>query len=426
MLAPIAFETDIYPEINYQHRQLVSEDLLRYMIESNRNLIKSFHLKPEYLKSQKQLQELAENTEQTMYRMHANNSKAYMESALSIYIFLSDPHLIRDFVLFRFLINLDIQDICLDPVCVKTMLSELYYSDADPLEKQEYIINITSQMKERLPMILYDYTNGQSCVSIQPIMYNVSTKTLRKMKKFRQSQLNVIFQRLRNEPITKKHIDEDQMYNLQGVFSSSSSDSEDVSNISGVSDLEIDSDFEQLHTPLYSPSPRSLLHRSSRSPSLRSSRSPLHSPSPRSPSRSPLHSPLRSPLHRSSSKSHSTKSLSSKSQHSTKSRRSNSSKSQRSSSFPVLLNQSVLDDISKHTENEENEENEENDSLSNTEKTGSDVSCSNDVSETCNHCDTTIRHTSYCTPVEIKNGRKKIFKFCTCHCMENWNYKKCN
>ena len=96
-------------------RALVREDLNRVITTSNRNLIKSFKLVPSSVKSEKQVERLVRNTESTMYKYNGDDLEKYLETQVVFLVFLTDPKLSVDFILFRFLLNVDLEDLYLEP-----------------------------------------------------------------------------------------------------------------------------------------------------------------------------------------------------------------------------------------------------------------------------------------------------------------------
>jgi hypothetical protein len=196
-------------------RSIARDDLLRAIIRSNRDLIMRFGLDRTSLKTDKELDDLVINTEQSIYNYNGQNSRNYFETLLTYMVFLTDPNLSCDALLFRFLLNLDLTDLYLETDCEYMIFSDLVYSNGDPVLKHKCLANIIQQIQNKLPPLMYDYLNNQHCTNISPLNYRIPRNLNRDIQNYRDAQLDIIMDRLQTTGRTS-YDDSDYSYSSGG------------------------------------------------------------------------------------------------------------------------------------------------------------------------------------------------------------------
>ncbi len=176
-------------------RALVKEDLYNALVESNRRLQKQFHLKSGILKSNSELNDIVYNTEETMFNLNTDIQE-YFETVTVFLIFLRDKQLSEDALLFRFLINIDLDDLYMNPETHEIIFSDLVYCNGDPIQKRHLFKNIIQQIQRRVQDVSDAYMNGKHCSFISPISYYIDSQLKKDMDNYRQSQLARIMQEL--------------------------------------------------------------------------------------------------------------------------------------------------------------------------------------------------------------------------------------
>jgi hypothetical protein len=240
-------------------RVLVRDDLQRAITVSNRDLIERYGLSKNALKSDSEIEKLAYNTEKSMYKYNGEVLKDYVETQLTFLVFLLDKYLSSDFVLFRFLINIDIDDIYLEPDCPELLFSDMLYSAGDPLDKHHVRKEIIEEISKRLPHILYDYINEQNSTNIASLKYSIPKELNEEMERYRDSQLDRIIERLGisyadsiSSSSSESDSDSDSsdgsyaIYHVKELFNKNKSSSEE--------DEEISDDSEKFYLDDYSDS----------------------------------------------------------------------------------------------------------------------------------------------------------------------------
>lgn len=220
---------NVHQKVPLNMRMLVRRDLERCIIISNRNLIKQIHIDKKYLLNHDKLKDLIQNTEQTMYTYYGNDLLKYIETFLTILIFLTDKQLSLDALLFRLLINIDFKDILLDPNIEEILFSELFYSNADPIVKKNFITNIANQISQRIYALLHDYLRGQQFVSIASLQYVLPKELKRNMDTYRSTKINDILSRFDKPLKHDLYSDDSSIGDDVDLFSSMFSDSESKS-----------------------------------------------------------------------------------------------------------------------------------------------------------------------------------------------------
>ena len=179
-------------------RSLAYDDLLHAVIHSNRNLERKQYMSKSLLKSADQVRSLVENTEESIYSYNGYSMQKYIESILTLLIFLNDKTVSNDSILFRMLLNSDLDD--LYTTSSELLFPEILYSDIKPSSKEEIINNIINGITNCVPNIIYDYVNGQHYVHCKKIRYSISSTTKDKIKTYRKLHMKNIVQQIQDKP----------------------------------------------------------------------------------------------------------------------------------------------------------------------------------------------------------------------------------
>ena len=190
-------QSDSNPNTISTHiRSRVMEDLSRAITVSNRNLAQEYNIQPNLLKTTEQVKQLAKNTEKSMFTYNGHSFDDYIETQLTFLTFFLDKNLSRDAVLFRFLLNTDITDVYIEPDSASMLFSDLFYSNGDPILKQQFISNITKQIYQKLPQAKQDYLHGQNYVYSTSLQYVIPESLREHMKEYRDVQIELIISHL--------------------------------------------------------------------------------------------------------------------------------------------------------------------------------------------------------------------------------------
>lgn len=173
-------------------RNLARDDLYKAITESNRELVRTYKLDPKSLKSDREIEELVSNTEKSIFKYNGNNTKDYLETVLTFLVFLTDKYLMKDAVLFRFLLNVELKDLFIDHDSAEPLFGDLIYCKGDISSKHRCRVDIVNQIEEKLMDILYDYLNGQHYTAKEPLRYNIPTSLAKQMTRYRNIQLDKI------------------------------------------------------------------------------------------------------------------------------------------------------------------------------------------------------------------------------------------
>lgn len=431
--------------VTNQIRELAKADLRKSIVMSNRLLLKQY--KVPGLKNASEITELSQNTENTIYMCHHDELTKYLETVLTFIVFLTDPLLSEDACLFRYLINLEMTDLYIEPNCAELLFSELLYSDINPYAKCQIFTQITKEISDRIYNIHYEYTSGQPYTSTEPIIYNIQPKLKHKINQYRKDQLQLINPDIVLAAAPPDNSEYDSSDSEKStVFDDSESDIDNViipdSSRSLVDiirlikknpvkpksrslSVEVKHVRSTSRSLSRSPSMESRSHSKSPSNSRSRSVSPVHSRSPsvesrsaspavasesRSQSKSPSHSRSRSvsPVHSRSpsvvSKDHSRSQYDSLSDSEFSSRSDGTMSEDDSGDFISVNEVPAISDIMSEMSDE-----------------GSDISFGSNANGeiVCDYCKSKPFKHSYKTPLLGKNG--VIWKyFCGFQCMEKW------
>jgi hypothetical protein len=177
-------------------RVLAYDDLLRALIQSNRDLVQTYQLRTGLLKSSSQLRALAQNTERSVFAYNGTDIKTYAESVLTLLIALTDPSVARHAVLFRFLANAELDDLFLGPSSVEILFAELCYADVRPSVRHYALDKVAQGIARCVPFVLYDYMNGQPYTHLNGVQLSVPRIAVHAMTKYREQHLGAIKARL--------------------------------------------------------------------------------------------------------------------------------------------------------------------------------------------------------------------------------------
>ncbi len=177
-------------------RTLAHDDLLRAVAISNRNLRQAYQLQGTMLKNGDHLRKLVDNTEQSMYLCSNAELRPYIETLSTLLVFLTDAKLSRDAVLFRFMLNCDLDDLCLDANAAEMLFPELFFGNVGTQTRTHVLHNVTHGIGNCVSFVLYDYLNGKPYVHSTPIEYSINKTAHRKLKRYREAQLPRVMRQL--------------------------------------------------------------------------------------------------------------------------------------------------------------------------------------------------------------------------------------
>lgn len=234
-------------------RILARDDLLRAVNYSNVNLAKKYGLDKSVLKSDTELYNLVDNTEKTMFYYNGERLRTYLESLLTYLYFLTDTKLSNEALLFRFLINLEITDMFIDPNSAEMLFSELVYCNGSSLDKDKLLKNIANQILRQLAHIFYFYSHEQHCTSLPSLQYTVSRSLLHDMNEYREDQLEKIIEKFirmdkvvfsDNDSVSSSDSNSSDGNSSDGALSSASNDA--LSSASNGSNKSMDKSFIEM------------------------------------------------------------------------------------------------------------------------------------------------------------------------------------
>lgn len=185
--------------VSNEIRQLAREDLQIAVLKSNRDLRSKYEMPKTCLKNIDEIRFLVANTEESVFSENGRDFEKYIESVLTYILFLSDKNLSLDSIIFRFLINIDINDMYINPDCAEILFADLIYSTCSYSEKYKCINQVITEIKNRIPFIVNDYSNGKRYSETKCINYSLNPKTRTSMSQYREGQLDSIFQILFNK-----------------------------------------------------------------------------------------------------------------------------------------------------------------------------------------------------------------------------------
>lgn len=185
--------------VSNEIRQLAREDLQIAILKSNRDLRSKYEMPKTCLKNIDEIRFLVMNTEESIFSENGRDYEKYIESILTYILFLSDKNLSLDSIIFRFLINIDINDMYISPDCAEILFADLIYSTCSYTEKFKCINQVITEIKNRVPFIENDYSNGKRYSDTKTINYSLNPKTRTSMSQYREGQLDSIFQVLLNK-----------------------------------------------------------------------------------------------------------------------------------------------------------------------------------------------------------------------------------
>lgn len=177
-------------------RKSVVEDLIYAIEVSNRNLCKEYQIDKRMLKSYDQIKELAINTEESMNRYY--DLEDYLQTLTTFYVFLTDKNLSRDSTIFRFLINLDIDDMIINPDAHMDLFSEVYYSIGLEPQKQKLTNEIAQDLERVYDNVVYDYTHNGRIQKVAPLKYTIPRDLLALMNEYRLIRVGELIEAIKD------------------------------------------------------------------------------------------------------------------------------------------------------------------------------------------------------------------------------------
>lgn len=181
-------------------RKSVVEDLIYAIETSNRNLCKEYQIDKRMLKSYDQIKELAVNTEESMNRYY--DLEDYLQTLTTFYAFLTDKNLSRDSTIFRFLINLDIDDMIINPDAHMDLFSEVYYSVGLENQKQNLTNEIAQDLERVYGNVLYDYNHNGRIQKIAPLKYTIPRDLLSLMNEYRLIRVGELIEAIKEKNLS--------------------------------------------------------------------------------------------------------------------------------------------------------------------------------------------------------------------------------
>jgi hypothetical protein len=178
-------------------RSLALSDLQRALLFSNRNLNELFNL-DSVLKTEQELLNIANNTEKSIY-LYSANTQEYIENILIYILFLTDENLSKDLLLFRFFVNIDMDDLYLEPNSEELLIYEILYSDIKPINKKKILNSIISGIQQIKNDIISDYYRGDNYTPRETLQYDIDKKSVEKIEQYQSENLNLIYKKLYND-----------------------------------------------------------------------------------------------------------------------------------------------------------------------------------------------------------------------------------
>jgi hypothetical protein len=339
------------PNVLNNIRNLAREDLFNAIITSNDNLVNHYDIDKNLLKNEDDIRQLVNNTEESLYSDYSDNGSdwsnltnddiCYFETLLTFILFLTDPQLSNDAILFRLLINVEMDNLYTEPDCEELLFSDLIYSTGNVIDKNKILETIVNQISAKLHDFIACFKNNTIYEIKYSLSYTISRTLLSKIKDYRLNQMDNIIEYLQKNMY--------HGYVLEDHSISNYSDDDDDNSCSTFTTDESNSSFSLLSSKKSSPTSPMLNHFS-----RKTSPSSLSKYSPRSNSKlSPTISITSNKSNKSSKSNKSNKSnKSSKSNKSNKSSKSNKSTTSNKSSKSTTSNKSNNNIINNEYENE--------------------------------------------------------------------------
>jgi hypothetical protein len=136
---------------------------------------------------------LARETEQSLYDDTQPNMELYLESIVTLIVWLTDPILSECFVLFRYMANTSIDNFATERDPESILCSELIHAKGDRYEKQRMLAHIADEIRAMLPFVKKAYQNKQSiCGKLPRLTVTIPSSLKRRMNQVRIQQLNQV------------------------------------------------------------------------------------------------------------------------------------------------------------------------------------------------------------------------------------------
>jgi hypothetical protein len=176
-------------------RTLAEEDLTNAIKKSNNTLVRSYHVPSEILKPTEQIIKLAQKTETSIYNQTCTNKKMYLESVITILLFLQDKNLCSDALFFRHIINLqNIRDLySIEP---ELYLSEVVYANLPSHVRVTIRQSILDEIMSQLPQIASQYKKNKNFKPREHLRYTIPAKHRKKMLAYQEEQYENILSKL--------------------------------------------------------------------------------------------------------------------------------------------------------------------------------------------------------------------------------------
>lgn len=177
-------------------RDLAQEDLYRALLKSNANLSREGDLDRRLLKGKDELRLMAVTTEESIFDEHAYDLQKYTETVYTYLAFLLDESLSNDAVLFRVLLNMDIDDLYKNKATTQLIFSELFYAPCETKDKYKCLLDVLTQIEQGVRHLRDRYEKGQQFTRRINLNYSIPTKVRRAMTKFQNEQLDNLLDKL--------------------------------------------------------------------------------------------------------------------------------------------------------------------------------------------------------------------------------------
>lgn len=219
-------------------RNLARQDMIRAFVKSNNNLMAKYDIDKNVLKSSDEITSIIENTETSVFECSKNNLEKYLESIITYILFLSDPKLSEDALMFRFIINIDVKNMFHDQDCAEMLMTELIYSSCNIKDKCQSLNKIIAEIRKKVPYILHDYSNGNSFTPTTFLNYNFPSKVYDNIHKYRERQLDYVFKHLYSKKSFDIKNNEEDFIEFSGLFKDDEDDDDSEKSIFSMSSMK--------------------------------------------------------------------------------------------------------------------------------------------------------------------------------------------
>lgn len=239
-------------------RSLACDDLHRALCKSNRELILDGDLIPEMLKTDDELLLLTTNTEEAIFREHATSPRKYIETIYTYLAFLLDRNLSNDAVLFRFMLNMEMNNMYSNTNTVQLIFSELFYAPYNVADKYKHLLRVLNAIEENVDSVLQYYTIGKNYTRRVALSYTTPAKLQKAMSKFQEEQIdNLLAKLMEYKRITPDDFvgsidsgSQDSNLSLEHLFGGSDDNSDNMTLEGILSDASEEDEYSERSVPV--------------------------------------------------------------------------------------------------------------------------------------------------------------------------------